>query len=287
MANDIRFSDEAHSPGRGCLLSALSLLLLIAVVHGVLGFGGYLINEHRRLSHFETAALWFGDVIGLFWFLWYAIRWQLGLIDSEPRPLAEARFPKAAWIMLISLLVGFCAELAMTLSLRHEEYAGFQRAVPAVFVVDAIETSSGLDTGFYNVKGRYEDAAGTTHRVTFYLSDLDNMAKIPQRFAEAIRQKKAGLELPIVYDPHRPGRCWIPELGWDDGNRLHYFSFAILFFQFLGAMLFFTLLEGSIKLHKRLPWWSDLHCLLPLATEAFFLGLIGGLELYVIRRFGL
>ena len=269
----------------GRLLLGLSLLLVVAVVHGVLAFGCYLVNEHRRLSHFESAALWFGDAIGLFWFFTFVVRWNFGSINTEPRPVEEARFPKSVWIMLISLTVGFLAELAMSLSLRHEERSGFKRAVPAVLVVDAINTSDGLDVGFFNLEGHYENAAGTTYRATFYLSEQDNLPRLPQWAARAIRQQQAGLELPIVYDPQRPGRSWIPQLGWDDGNRLHYFSFMILFFQFLGAMLFFVLLKDAIKLHKHMPWWSELHCLLPLATEAFILALIGGLELYVVQRF--
>ena len=270
----------------GCLLAALSLLLLVAIVHGVLAFGCYLVSELRRLSYFEAAAIWLGDAIGLYWFLRYAVRWQLGLIECEPRILEDRRLPKMVWVMMISMGVGFLGELAMALLLTREEYTGFHRAVPAVCLVEKIQGDSAPKVArFWKIDGVYEDDAGDSHRVTYYLHVKDDLPLLPGNLAGAIRNKQAGLQLPIVYDPEHPSRSWIEERGWDDGNRLHYFSFLILLFQFLIMLLFLVLLNDRVKQYNQLPWWTELHCLIPLGAQAFILALFGGLELYIVRRF--
>lgn len=64
---------------------------------------------------------------------------------------------------------------------------------------------------------------------------------------------------------------------------MHYLSFLVLSFQLMLTFFFFCLLRESI-LRRRLPWWTELHKVLPLACEAFILALFGGLELYLVKR---
>ena len=257
----------------GCILVGFALLLAVGLVHGGLGFAGYLVNEHRRLSAFEVLLLWLGDAIGLFWFLRYVIRWRLGWIEEAPRRLADARFPRSAWIMLASMGLGFAAESAATLSLRHQEIAGYQRAVAATCLVETVivNKAAGGPT-FWILDGRYQDGAGNWYPVTYYLNEKDQLPRLPAAVLAEIQKQQTPIRLPIVYDPQRPGRNWIPQLGWDDRNRLHYFSIAFLLFQFLFTLLFVTLLKDSIRLHHQLPWWHELYNLIPAGNAGIFAG---------------
>lgn len=278
-------SEQQHAR-RGRLLLAFTLLLIVGIVHGVLAFGCYLINEQRRLSPLEIGLLWLGDVIGLFWFLRFWLRWQFLSVEESSASLPDSRFPRTAWLVLISMGIGLCSELAMTLSLRHDEYAGFQRAVPANCILHKVNAQIAQGTPTYwKLDGTYQDAQGETHVVTYYVRERDDLQMLPGPVVLAIRQGQPNIPLPIVYDPKRPGRSWIPQLGWDDGNRLHYLSLLILFFQFLFSMLFVALLSGAIKTNGRLPDWAEYQGLIPLGCQAFIMALFGGLELYVVRRF--
>jgi hypothetical protein len=138
---------------------------------------------------------------------------------------------------------------------------------------------------YWKLDGRYQDVQGDSHLVTYYVRDRDELLLLPGAVVLAIRQKQPNISLPIIYDPQRPGRSWIPEIGWDDGNRLHYLSLLILFFQFLFSMLFMTLLWSAIRNDGQLPSWAEYHGLLPLGCQAFIMALFGGLELYVVKRF--
>lgn len=62
---------------------------------------------------------------------------------------------------------------------------------------------------YWMVDGRYLDAARQQHPVTFYLRESDELPRLPGRIAQAIRR----MRLPILYDPNRPARSWIPQMG--------------------------------------------------------------------------
>lgn len=271
----------------GCVLAGLTLLLIVGVVHGTLGFGGYLVNEHRRLVWYEIVVLWLGDTIALFWFLRYVVRWRLGRCKFHSQPLESRKIPGSVWVMTLSMTFGLLAESGMTLMVRHDEFTGFGRAVPGVCTLTQIHdrTPKDLPT-HWRLHGEYVDGAGQAHLVTYYLQAPDDLLKLPPAIANGIRRKQPGLQLSIVYDPERTGRSWIPEAGWDDENRLHYLSLLVLFFQFLLTLVFVTLLWESIKKNCLLPWWTELHNVIPLGSAALIMALFGGLELCTWRQFG-
>ncbi len=283
---DDPFVSTRRNPRAGIILAAFASLLLVGIVHGVFAFGCYLINEHRRLSTFEIAMLWSGDVVGLFWFLRYVVRWQWGMLDEAPRPLPGSKFPLSAWFLVLSMAIGFVCESAMTWSLHQEEQTGFARALPSMCLLHRVtpQVVKGVPV-YWKLDGRYRDQAGNSYPVTFYVREHEEIPRLPGPIVQAIRQRLANIALPIVYDPERASRSWIPQLGWDDQNRLHYFSLLILLFQFLFSIMFVLLLSESIKNHKHLPWWTELHGLIPLGCEAFIMALFGGIELYIVRRF--
>lgn len=279
-AHDLRRSIPAPP------LVALVLLLGVAVIHGWLAYGCYLINEHRRLVWYEMLVLWLGDAIALFWFTRYVYRWWHEPWQPIPDRLSSRRVPRSFWLMMSSLAFGFVAELGMTLVLRHDEMVAFNTAVPADYTVTAItEQQVGGATTYWKLDGTYQDAAAQVHPVTFYLRHRDELIRLPPAAQNAIRLHQVGTRLQVVYDPQRPSRSWIPQMGWDDGNRLHYLSFVILLFQFLFAWLFFAVLWETMRKRRNVPWWAELHSVLPLSCEAFVFALFGALELYVVRRF--
>lgn len=287
MACDNYDIDDFSQPHSAKLfLVCLTVLLSVAVFHAVLAFGCYFVNELRRLTSFEIAILFLGDIVGLFWFLRFAVRWQSGEMVSRPQPVESRRIPRTVWIMMGTMSLGLLGELAMTHSLRQDEYEGFQRAVPAVCTVDSVQSQFTKGAArYWKLNGQYRDAAGETHPVIFYLRASDELPQLPAPISLAIQQNQMPLELPIVYDPEQPGRSWIPQRGWDDGNRLHYMSLLILFFQFLASCIFLLCLWENIKSRRHLPWWTELHNLIPLGTQAFIMALFGGIELYIVQRF--
>lgn len=284
--SEVTDSRRQSRAASGRLLLVFTLLLIVGILHGVLAFGCYLINEQRRLSPLEIGLLWLGDVIGLFWFLRFWLRWQFAAPEEFDSSELDFRFPRTAWLIVISMGIGFCSELAMTLSLRHDEYAGFQRAVPATCFLHSVKSQAVQGAlAYWKLDGRYKDAQGVSHPVTYYVRDRDDFQLLPGLVVLAIRQGQPNIPLPIIYDPVRPGRSWIPQLGWDDGNRLHYLSLLILLFQFLFSIMFMALLWESIKAHGHLPVWAEYQGLIPLGCQAFIMALFGGLELYIVRRF--
>lgn len=183
-----------------------------------------------------------------------------------------------------SLLVGMAAEVGLTLMLRHDEFQGFGRGVPAVCQVTAVRHSTRKGVPIYwKVDGHYLDAARQQHPVTFYLRESDEMPRLPGQIAQAIRRNLLPVALPILYDRDRPARSWVPQMGWDDNNRLHHLSLAIVVFQFIATFFFFCLLRESI-LRRQLPWWTDLHKVLPLVCESLIVAFFGGIDLYLVHR---
>ena len=268
----------------GSALAALCLLLVVGLVHGWLAFGCYFVNEHRRLAWHEIVLMWTGDVLALFWFVQYCARWWAGERVIERTDLQDVRIPRSVWFVMGSLLLGMTTELGLTLMLRHDEFQGFGRGVPAVCQVTAVTPATRKGVPIYwKVDGHYLDATRQQHPVTFYVRESDELPRLPGQIRQAIHRKQLPIALPILYDRDRPARSWIPQMGWDDNNRLHHLSLVIVVFQFIVTFFFFCLLRESIRRHQ-LPWWTELHKVLPLVCEALIVALLGGIDLSLVKR---
>lgn len=263
-------------------LAAIWALLIVGVVHGALGFGCYLVNEHRRMAWYEIVVLWLGDIITVFWLVRFTVLWLLGKLETCVEPVADRRIPRSAWLMLLSLAIGIIAEFGLTLRLRNEEFNAFGRAVPANCTIRSVHVDS--VKVYTKLDGEFTDAAGRVHPVTYYVRTPDEMSQLPPPIAQLIQQGRVPLQLPIVYDPSRPGRNWIPEKGWDDDNRFTYFSILVLLFQFLFGLAFFFVLSEQLRHQRQLPRWASFYTLLPLVAEAFVAALFGAIELYANPR---
>lgn len=269
--------------------SAILLIMLVVVVLGFLhaywGLWCMLVNEHRRLVWYEIIALWTGDLISCFWFFRYMIRYASGRDHLEAYKLPARTFPPTLKWVLISMLVAVTVDLGHTLWIRRSEEQGFSRAVPAQFTVSSAKIRPGQQATFWSIRGTYPDAAGGIHEARFFINAREQFPLLPPPVQAALQNQNLPFVMPIVIDPLRPGRNWIPQFGWDDGNRLHYLSFLILLFQCIFGMNWMLLLHTNIRSSGIYPWWGDLVHLFPFLTEAFVFALFGGLEVYVVPRF--
>lgn len=276
-----RWSEHAEI---GIVLFFVTLLLIVGVLHGWWGLGCYFLQEHHRLVWWESALMWSGDALALFWYLQFTLRWLVGGRVIESQPHEGRRVPRALWWVLGSLLLGMTAELLLAAKVTYDEYTGFQRAVPVMCQIQEVKRlADSANPWQYQLTGTYRDAAGKLHPAVYRLRPIDELRRLPPAIQQSIQQRQP-LALPIVIDPQRPGRHWVREFGWDDPNRLHYMSFLILLFQVVYGFGALFMVHESAKKHRRLPWWTELHKVFPLCCEAFVFALFGGLECYAIHR---
>jgi sterol desaturase/sphingolipid hydroxylase (fatty acid hydroxylase superfamily) len=264
-------------------------LLLIAVGHGIPAFLCYFTNEHRRLAWPEIAVMWMGDVLSLVWLLKYTA-YAIAARDQPEtmEPTDPQRLMSELTRIGVALAISLAAEFSMTMWMRWDEYLGFQRAQRAQLTVTGIQASQ-LKPGevaFWLVDGEYQDVAGKSYVTRYYIRDRDDLLKLNPAIIAQIRQRQLPLQITVVYDPRRPTRNWVPELGWDDGNRIHYVSLLVLVFQFFFGAIFLQLAFAAAKMSRHeLPWWWELHPVIPITAEAFILGLFAVIEFWLIRRF--
>ena len=85
----------------------------------------------------------------------------------------------------------------------------------------------------------------------------------------------AGAELVVRRTAQREGRsrAWVDGAGWDDGQKIYWFSLLTLFFQAIVTALFLLLLRRWSG--ELLPWWWDIYKVLPLVVGAFWLFVMG------------
>ncbi len=275
---------RTEQPIPGSALAAVTLLLIVGVVHGWLGFGCYLISEHRRLNAFEMILLWTGDALSVFWYFNFCLRWLMGRRTVERSIIRDRRVPRSMWLVMGSFALGVSAELLLTAKLTYDEYAGFRRAVPTVCdLTEVRRLPASADPWSYRLTGTYRDAAGMVHVATFLIREKDEVARLPPALAAQLRLQQP-MPFPIVYDPQRPERHWVREFGWDDPNRLHYISILVLMFQFVFGMAAAHKVYGLVRARRHLPWWTELHKVFPLCCEAFVFAMFGGMECYFMHR---
>jgi hypothetical protein len=172
-------------------------------------------------------------------------------------------------------------DLWVTCTLWNNERDGLARAVVAAGEIRSVERKSGSEYHEYTIRCRFRDGQGTwqdgcfrlhEHRTTHQFED-----RLPAQVQQALRNKQLPCPISIAYDPVLPARNWIAGNEPGDGQRFHFFALLIRFFQGLAILNFLTFLLLAIKNHHQLPWWYDLHMVVPFMVEAAFLGVFGGL----------
>ncbi len=172
----------------------------------------------------------------------------------------------------------------MTVALIFGERAAYQSAVETDGQVTAVAEkafSSGIVK--YDLTYHFVDRAGEGHTARYTVRSRPGEGfppEIPRKVAEALRAGRRAFPVRVSYDPSWPDRNWVQGTGWNDGDRLHYFSLLPLIFQLIGLPVFLLLLHADVQRTGAYPWWHDLYKVFPLMIEAAVFLLFGTLELF-------
>jgi hypothetical protein len=262
----------------------LFLMVAAGLAVGACAFGPYLEREHRRLEAWKVPLVWLGLGLALLWFLQFCLAHGLAGRAVRPPPAGGEGLGRAWWLALLTILAAIAADSWMALRCMWDEREAYAAAVRVPGQVHTIERRDFSKSIAYVLHCTYRDRAGNVCQSRFTLRDEDGRGLppgLPPAVAAAVRAGRAPFPVEVAYDPALPGRDWLAGAGWDDNNRLHYFSLAVLLFQAVGLPLFMLALSGYKKRTGAYPWWYDLHKAYPALVAAAFLLLFGVIELQV------
>ena len=261
------------------IVGLLFLVNVVGLAVGALAFGRYVIEEHERLDVAEIILIWAGDAVALFWFLVYFTRHFLLGVPIVAPARGSRRPGWLWWFAVVSLPAGLLGDVGISLWLIHAEREAFAGAQKTMGTVEKISEKQFPHRVGLALHCRYLDNQQQAHFAVFRVLDPDDLTKMPAAFIDAMRQRRVPTQVAIAFDPDRPARCWRPDLGWNDGMRLHYLSLLPIIFQTILAIVFTAKLVSIMRATAALPWWYDLLTILPITVEAMVLLLFGGLEL--------
>lgn len=266
-------------------VTALLFLLVVAgLAVGAAAFGPYLEREHRRLEPWKAALVWMGLGLALLWFLQFCLAHGLAGRAVRPPPAGGAGLGRAWWLALVTILAAVAADAWMAVRCMWDEQAGYAAALRVPGEVYALGRQDFKTNVRYVLRCTYRDRAGNARQTRFTLRDQADGGLppgLPPAVATAVRAGRVPFPVEVAYDPALPGRDWLAGAGWDDNDRLHYFSLAILTFQAITLPLFMLSLSGYKKRTGAYPWWYDLHKAYPALVAAAFLLIFGLVELIV------
>ncbi|SRR6266542_675286 len=259
------------------VLAVLFVLTCVGLAVGLWGWAPYLEREHRRLEPWKAVLLWVGDITTLAWFTWYCIDHILRRRPFEPRRARTWSFA------LFSILFALACDLAVTVALILDERAAYQSAVETDGQVTAVAVKT-FQSGIvkYDLTYRFLDRAGEWHTARYTVRSRPGEGfppEMPREVDEALRAGRRAFPVRVSYHPNWPNRSWVRGTGWDDADRLHYFSLLPLLFQLIGLLVFILLLRAEVQRTGTSPWWHDLYKVFPLMVEAAVFVLFGALEL--------
>lgn len=259
--------------------SAVALLAVLGLsIAGYLAFWPYLRDEYPRFELWKVVLLFLSDTIALLWFLWAIAKYVTG--KGAPR---RTIFPHTGfgWGLLVAAIIGIGLDLAMTLYQMHVEQSQYQNGQPTVAdVLRATKAAKPARTR-YRFMVRFRDSNGSVCETELETSDSKEKGWLHGTSDKLISQLQSGRvkQLPIRYDRSWPQRAWIEGIGPDEDSLL-WFSLVVICFQaiFLVAGTCNFIMEMRKYVRKgRIPWWHDLHDLIPQSVEAalmLFSGLI-------------
>jgi hypothetical protein len=263
----------------GAIVGLLYLVILAGLTVGVIAFGGYFVAEHQRLSLQEGVLVWLGDAVALFWATVYFARHALLGVPPVETSVAARRAGLLWFLALVSILASLGADLWVTLSLRESEREAFGGASRTSGTIHSVTKTDFDKRVAYALHCSYVDANQVAHTAVFQLRDPDELPQLAPAVAQAVRAGQLPAPVTIAYDPTRPQRSWLADLGWQDKTRLHGFSFCVLLFQALASAIFLVVLAAAYGSTGHLPWWYELYAVWLLAVEAAFVLLFGGVGL--------
>jgi hypothetical protein len=266
-------------------VTALLFLMVVAgLAVGAYAFGPYLQREHRRLESWKAALVWLGLGLALLWFLQFCAAHGLAGRAVRPPPAGPGGLGRAWWLALVTILAAIGADGWMVRRCMWDEQAGYAAALRVPGQVNALDRRVFPKNVTYVLHCTYRDQAGNARQTRFTLRDDAERGfppGLPPAVAAACRLGRVPFPVEVAYDPALPERDWLAGAGWDEGNRLHYLSLAVLTFQAVGLPLFMMALYSYRQGTGAYPWWYDLHKAYPALVAAAFALLFGLLELHV------
>jgi hypothetical protein len=261
--------------------STLIVLLaatLISLAFGIWALAPYLGDEHRRIPPWLWVPMWLGDLSAFFWFVAAIVRRR----QTSRTPLAastdeEARRRRRR-AFLVSMGFAMAADFGHTAYAQWRESRDFATADVVAAEAVAVDLHRGGDGIRYYVTVRFRDRANLVHQETIRVQGW-RIETLPKISRNALEAGLAAFPVRVSYDADLPSRCWLTDVGWDDGDRIYMFSYLVLLFQALGIGFFAALLREQ-HLRQRDPWWECLQGPLPLMITGFAFLFLGCLELH-------
>jgi uncharacterized protein DUF3592 len=176
--------------------------------------------------------------------------------------------------------------LAVTLRLRQAEWRAFQTAQRTEGQIQALSKTyhAGSNRFQYALHCRFADGRRQTHTAEFLLNDPGSVSRLAPAATRAVRMERLPTPVTIAYDPDRPTRSWLADLGWPEiGSsffELYFISLLVLPLQVMATLVFLGALVQAHRTTGSLPWSYDWHGVLLIAVEAGFVGGGGGLVLF-------
>jgi hypothetical protein len=238
----------------------IRLMVGLAVLATLFAFGTglfvhwpWLQAEQDRLEPGWRILIWFADAVALLWAIWFGVNYS---VLGRPLPDARSGDPEFRYL-LITFLVAFGAEAAITTVTAYEELAGPERALQvAGQIVGGRPTMNGHKA---YLLCRFQDRDGVWHESHLQVGLWGQ----PPAIRDAIQQGRLPLPVIVNYDPHWPPRYWLAGWSNEEPNRVHFMFMSILLFQ--GICLPIALKWGAwktsvgwIPLYKIIPLWAAL-----------------------------
>jgi hypothetical protein len=241
---------------------------LICLAVGVYVWWPYLVEEHRRLPAWQWIPLWAGDLVAFFWFLAAIVRARSPMRsgdfargDTENRKRRRKTF-------LISMGIALAIDLTHTGYAHYREARDFAMAEVVSGEVVANQIWKATDTDRFYVQIRFSDRMSVVHQEAIRVEKV-NIGGLPVNAQKALSAGQVAFPVRVSFDPSLPARCWLTDVGYDDGDRIYLVSYMVLLFQFLAMALFVALLYEQHR-SGRDPWWESLYRPLPLVVTALF-----------------
>jgi hypothetical protein len=274
----IQTSTSATDDARVRLVRFSCVAVLVLLWLGIWAFLPALIIEHRRIEHWKLLGLWAGDAVALLWFLRFAfVHALLGEpLTHKPDAIGRRQFTRFAVAIALALL----SDLGFTLYIMHGEREAYHRGRVVEAQVLSMHTHLRAKATWYSMDAEFRDLTGARHvaHVRVHAENHILPEDLPPETARALSTQPPGLRsFQIRYDPVFPARAWVDGTGWDDGNRLYWFSLLTLFFQAITTALFLLM----IHTHSRAgywPWWRDTYKAIPLIAQAFWMFATGTID---------
>jgi hypothetical protein len=249
--------------------------VVIILVVGLWAQMPYLTVEHRRLEPWKIVELWCADILALFWFVRFTIVHAL-----QGEPLVAVLFEDGRRRIKVIAMIGTAAlliDLVFSFYLMNDERERYAKGLTTEARVTAVREIKRSAATWYELECSFKDNAGLLHE-THLRAEAEHHVlptTLPPETVQVLTSHGHNQNLiRIRYDPEFPARAWIDGLGWDDGNRIYWFSLLALFFQAIVTAIFLLQLMKHAT-RDFLPWWWDIYKILPLASGAFWLFTFG------------